>query len=327
MTTVTNATVPGVQHPSLVLAQPLQFSSQILDHRVLSEVANGRITLEQRPDKTAGIEIVQAHLKALGHRVQVNGVFDQKTRLAVEAFQRRNNLGINGRVDNETLSKIDVTVTGLQGINDEIGAYLAAFAIAESISAKGIAFKEIIFKNLERGPLQKMSAIVLHRTDSITASSTLNTYGTGRPFGAHYLIDVDGMVYQTANLDKKASHVGWIKSKCFDENTCSAEETRIIQVMNLERNDKVRNKTIHDHEKVKLYPIRYPMNEDSIGIEVVGLFKNGTYGPPTAKQLKSLDELLAVLKKSYNLTDDDIYLHGITSPHKKSSEGQYLGYD
>lgn len=86
------------------MSDPGQFSAQILANRVLHEVANGKMTLQQTPGKTAGMRIVQSYLKAVGHNVKINGVFDPKTRLAIAEFQRKNGFRETGDLDQETLS-------------------------------------------------------------------------------------------------------------------------------------------------------------------------------------------------------------------------------
>lgn len=54
---------------------------------------------------------------------------------------------------------------------------------------------------LEHGALTSPEAIVMHRTESSTAKSTLDGYNAGgQPAGAHFLIDKDGTIYQTASL-------------------------------------------------------------------------------------------------------------------------------
>jgi hypothetical protein len=55
-----------------------------------------------------------------------------------------------------------------------------------------------IFKNLEHGAINKVNALVLHRTDSPTAKSTLLKYANKASTGAHFLVAEDGVIYQTA---------------------------------------------------------------------------------------------------------------------------------
>lgn len=62
------------------------------------------MTLQQTPGKTVGMRLVQSYLKAVGHNVKINGVFDPKTRLAIAEFQRKNGFQETGDLDQETLS-------------------------------------------------------------------------------------------------------------------------------------------------------------------------------------------------------------------------------
>jgi N-acetyl-anhydromuramyl-L-alanine amidase AmpD len=53
-----------------------------------------------------------------------------------------------------------------------------------------------------------VQGIIVHQTGSPTARSTLNGYGVARANGAHFLIDKDGTIYQTASVLKQTAHVG-----------------------------------------------------------------------------------------------------------------------
>lgn len=54
---------------------------------------------------------------------------------------------------------------------------------------------------------KKVEIIVLHRTAGGAASGTL-THMKNKGYGAHFVIDYDGTVYQTIGLNKKGSHMG-----------------------------------------------------------------------------------------------------------------------
>lgn len=170
---------------------------------------------------------------------------------------------------------------------------------------------------LEKGAISGPKAIVLHRTDSTGVASPLKSFESG--VGTHFIVDKGGVVYQTASLLKKTSHIGKIRSRCFESNDCSAEETKRIRSWGWAPTK------IHDHEKVKAYPHRYPMNEDSVGIEVVADHNGSAWEAPTAEQSKSIRAIIAILKKEYGITDDDIYEHDKIS-YKTPGEGAGL-YD
>ncbi len=168
---------------------------------------------------------------------------------------------------------------------------------------------------LEKRDMTGPVAIVLHRTVSSTASSALNAFASG--IGTHFLIDKDGTIYQTASLNKHTAHVGPIRSRCLVEGTCPPDEARRLATL--------KPKQGHDHEKTKIYPDRYPMNEDSIGIEVVAMYHPTTkvWDTPTSEQSSSIRNLIEILKRSYALTDSDIYPHDTIS-RKTEGEGQGL---
>lgn len=80
---------------------------------------------------------------------------------------------------------------------------------------------------------------------------------------------------------------------------------------------------LYKHEKAKPYPHRYPFNEDSIGIELVGAFdpKKKTYENPSEQQNKSLRWLVKALSDLLALDSDDIFKHPEVS-YKQASEAQ-----
>ncbi|MEN1929675.1 N-acetylmuramoyl-L-alanine amidase [Luteimonas sp. MJ250] len=179
---------------------------------------------------------------------------------------------------------------------------------------------------LEKGKMDGPKAIVLHRTEGASVQSALDSAGTG--IGTHFYVDKDGTVYQTASLLKHTYHVGKIKSRCMVDGTCPADETRQITGWGWSPSK------VHNHEKVKAYPARYPMNTDSVGIETVSrCVKNcgpkdkgvPEWEPPTAEQKSSIATIVGILKKEYGLTSADIHEHDLIS-YKTAGEGAGL-YD
>ncbi len=168
---------------------------------------------------------------------------------------------------------------------------------------------------LERGSMIGPKAIVLHRIVSTTASGPLASFQNG--LGTHFLIDKDGTTYQTASINFHTSHIGPIRSRCFVEGTCSVQEASKIGKMSPIQG--------HRYEKIKPYPARYPINDDSIGIEVVGMYQEsaGLWDPATDAQRDSVSRLVGILKKEYSLTDADIYEHDKIS-RKTAGEGAGL---
>ena len=77
------------------------------------------------------------------------------------------------------------------------------------------------------------------------------------------------------------------------------------------------------HKKTKAYPAGYPMNEDAIGIELVGkqLGKadDSPFEEPTPAQQGSLQWLVRELLETLHLQRTDIYRHPQVS---RKSEGE-----
>jgi N-acetyl-anhydromuramyl-L-alanine amidase AmpD len=110
--------------------------------------------------------------------------------------------------------------------------------------------------------MKHVSGIIIHQTHTPTVKKTFEVYEAPGAKGAHFLIGKDGTIYQTASIYKKTWHVGPLRARCLAENTCTPTEIPSLK--------KMLPTARHRHEAKKKYPKRYPMNEDSIGIELVG---------------------------------------------------------
>ena len=171
------------------------------------------------------------------------------------------------------------------------------------------------------GSRSDTNGIVLHRTGGSTAASALNQWKNDG-LGTHFIIDENGKIIQTADVDAKTSHVGRIRSRCADTGACSAEESAAIKEIGWNPG------RINAREQAKPYPSRYPTNSDSIGIEVVGSYNASadSYSAATASQLNALNALVGALQAKYDLRNDDVYRHSQVS-YKAGNEGDGLGYD
>lgn len=197
------------------------------------------------------------------------------------------------------------------------------------ITDKNVEIKT--FTSIEHGKINAIRSIVLHRTDSSNANSTLSAYASGQKTGAHFLIDTNGHIYQTANLTKMCLHVGILLPRCQIEKGCDPEElktiTALIHEKGLSFSQRARN--LSRHESGKKYPIRYPSNNDSVGIEVVGKFwpAQKSFDKPTLQQFKSLKWLVELLIKEYKLNlRNDVYSHGAIARKEVSEGAQLLQY-
>ncbi|MBM9484526.1 N-acetylmuramoyl-L-alanine amidase [Pseudomonas sp. ICBG1301] len=164
------------------------------------------------------------------------------------------------------------------------------------------------FQSIEHGDLRSVQALVIHQTDASTAQHTFNGYRS-KGSGAHFLIEKNGVIYQTASLRKRCFHVGrFIRSKCLvnDKSTCDTVQVNRIQALTWT----LQIRALDQYERTKSYPDRYPMNSDSIGIELVGKHLDAVrYEAITTMQNQSLQWLVSVLYSHFNLTAEDVYTH------------------
>jgi len=193
-------------------------------------------------------------------------------------------------------------------------------------NGKLVASKVIdkVKSKIEKGSLTKVDAIVVHQTGSSSAASSLSSYDKGAN-GAHFLIDKDGTIYQTARMDQKCWHVGNIKSRCNELKSCTPDELKEINSILFKKGEsyEVRIRNLSQQEAKKAYPNRYPTNDDSLGIELVGSFraKSSTYDVVTNPQNESLIWLVSVLQSVLGVSDKDVYRHPEVS-YKQPSEAQ-----
>ena len=178
---------------------------------------------------------------------------------------------------------------------------------------------------IEHSPIALVNAVVLHRTGTGNAKSVLNAWNTQKE-GTHFLISENGKIFQTASVKKQCWHVGKLYSKCRTVSSCSEEDAKSIENILHKKNTSWGKKfrLVTRHELKKDYPLRFPHNHDSLGIEVVGLISNNSdiYEIPNKSQLDSLFWLLDEIISTYSISLKDIYAHGeIAHKDRKKSEG------
>ena len=187
------------------------------------------------------------------------------------------------------------------------------------------------YNSIEHGDISKISSIVLHRTAGSKASSSLNAYAAGQKTGAHFLIGEKGVIYQTASLEKQCWHVGKLYSRCVNERSCPADELKTINAILHEKGVSFSSRTtnLSRHEVKKSYPLRYPSNKDSIGVEVVGRFNvvSSTFEKPSNSQFISMKWLVSELISHFSLElKKDVYAHGVIARKKEAEGAQLLEY-
>ncbi len=187
-----------------------------------------------------------------------------------------------------------------------------------AIEDKAVIKRRIVA--LEQGNMANHDAIVLHRTVTANVRSTLRSFQRG--VGTHFIVDRRGNIHQTASLDQFTHHVGNIRARCREEGTCTPAELQAINAMGwaprgISRRE-IRNKT---------YPTRYPINNQSIGIEVVATYDttNRRWQMSTPDQLESVRALVVLLQSIYGLDDSDVLRHDVIS-YKTAGEGAGLGF-
>ena len=180
-----------------------------------------------------------------------------------------------------------------------------------------------ISSTIERGALAKVNALVIHQTGAATTESTLASY-KGKTNGAHFLIGKDGAIYQTARVTQMTYHVGKIKSRCLETHACTEAEQKSAKDL-LFAKGKGFGTRINDlaaAEGKKPFPQRYPMNSDSLGIELVGeTNKQGSYVTPTAAQTTALKFLVGELQTQLGLQTTEVFRHPEVS-YKQPSEAK-----
>jgi len=174
------------------------------------------------------------------------------------------------------------------------------------------------YQHIEHGPLKSIHAIVVHQTDTLTAQQTFNSYNGGGN-GAHFLIDKTGKIYQTASLQKRCYHVGRrIKSRCLEINKKNCSSPEMTKILAMRWAQQVIS--IDKLERQKNYPDRFPVNSDSVGIEIVGKYiDDKKYEAVTHAQNTSLQWLVNELYKHFSLSKSDVYRHPQVS-YKQPSE-------
>ena len=166
-------------------------------------------------------------------------------------------------------------------------------------------------KTIERGDMKVIKGIIVHQTGGGNARSSLDSYKSKDANGAHFLIDKDGTIYQTASLYQRTWHVGKLKARCLAEHTCSPTDVKALGKFNPSREN--------TREMEKSVPERYPSNADAVGIELVGMpDSKGVYETATAEQNESLKWLVSKLLNAFNVPPGEVFRHPVVSRKNES---------
>lgn len=183
---------------------------------------------------------------------------------------------------------------------------------------------------LDHGPMPVVHALIMHQTDSSTATSTLNKYKNLKSSdrtGAHFLLDKDGTMIQTLAVNRRAAQVAPIKARCEAEHRCTPADLAAFAAIVKKTGsgwNGVHNRAVGLYEAKKIYPVRWPWNPDAVGIEVVGLAlpDKKTYEQPSPQQDIYLHWFVKELVQTLGLTSVDVYRH---PPLSAKSEGEAAG--
>jgi len=170
-----------------------------------------------------------------------------------------------------------------------------------------------VYSKLHKGALNTVHGIIVHQTGAPTAQHTFNSYSNAGANGAHFLIDKQGVIYQTALTNQITYHVGKLQSRCLQTKSCDKIDIELATKILFAKGESfaLRVKKLNTHEQAKSYPDRYPRNNDAIGIEIVGSFDKAKQAFETVnvKQNASLKWLVDMLIKLLDLNSSDVFSH------------------
>lgn len=193
-----------------------------------------------------------------------------------------------------------------------VPAQPTAIAIDERGHVSNARVQVRITPAIERGPMRTVNGIIVHQTGGSTAQSTFASYAKADANGAHFLIDKDGTIYQTASVKQRSNHAGNLKARCVAESRCTPTDLKALT-------KKGPGRGIGDVERGKQWPDRYPGNTDSIGIELVGAAKKDpktgseVYEDLTQQQQGALAWLLGGLSQALGVSMKEVFRHPTVS--------------
>lgn len=229
-------------------------------------------------------------------------------------------------MDNSRRTAGDANVLRGQGLRPAVAATTPDFRIGATGLVESSQVQLAIRPKIERGAMGTVHGIIVHQTGGASAAGSLSSYEKDNANGAHFLIDKDGKIYQTASVFKVTHHVGHLKSRCLAEKRCSPVDLQALAGKKVGRD-------VGRVEAAKAWPNRYPGNTDAIGIELVGKTRPATaeerrrwdedmvYEPLTADQQASLAWLVRMLTTALNVDMTEVLTHPTVSWKNRSEAG------
>ncbi len=203
-------------------------------------------------------------------------------------------MGLLGVSSSDTLTKIDTSISsqitsedrGKAIINNpDLASMLTEFSnyttdpVGMLVNLMGVIDAEppqstSIVTQLDKGNRTDTNGIILHSTVTRSTKATIAAFKRG--VGTQLVVDKDGEIVKTSDLDDITYHVGKIKAR--DSSTSYTKKSGEKWGTYFSR--------IHKAESAKAFPSRFPTNNDSIGIEFVRDYINSskTWDTITTKQ-------------------------------------------
>lgn len=148
------------------------------------------------------------------------------------------------------------------------------------------------FNERPDGDLGEIKAIVLHYTDTVNLKETMDILVSAeRKVSAHYVLDVDGTIYELVPPDKRAWHAG---VSCWHDTDNLNDFSIGIEIQN----------GGHRHFK-----------------------EHGTFPAYPDIQIASLIELLTYLCSAYQIDPQNIIAHSDVAPERKLDPGEHFPWD
>jgi len=136
-------------------------------------------------------------------------------------------------------------------------------------------------KKLEKEPMSRVNSIILHRTVSSSANSTLSSFSS-RGIGTHFLVGKDGKIFNTASLNNATHHI---------------LESQVKQGMGILNNTAIGVEVVGNYDQ-----------------------ESKTWDPLSSEQIESTAFLVNSLEKTYSLDENNIHNHEDIQP-KTAGEG------
>ncbi len=162
----------------------------------------------------------------------------------------------------------------------------------------------------------KVNGIVVHQTNSSTSGSTFAHYQSAGAHGAHFLIDKDGTIYQTASVYSAPTMLVGLNRAAWKPGKCAPAEFRDAQKIK-----GIKKLSAHEYKKEPLGAISRQQRFNRI--EIVGreIGKVEGYEAVNEAQNGSLRWLVRELVETLGVSMREVHKHPDIS-YKRPSEAR-----